>query len=444
MAGQSQHSSRREFLKLSGTALAGTALATNFSIARSAHAEGNDRIQIGLIGCGRRGSGAAMNCFRADKNIKLVAVADAFADNAQSGLKQMRKRYASQIDVPDERVFVGFGAYKKVLAAGIDLVLIATPPGFRPIHYQAAIDAGKHVFMEKPCCVDAPGYRSLVETSKQADTKGLKVGVGLQRHHETHYQDIVQRIHDGEIGEIPFMRVYWNSDGVWNLPRTPELTEMEYQMRNWYYFVWLSGDHIVEQHIHNIDIGNWVKQGHPIEAQGTGGREVRRFGPNGDFGHIFDHHTVEFTYADGTKMFSQCRHIPACWRNVSEHIHGTKGIAQCDGRIYALRGLDGKTIYRSRKKNRPYDQEHVDLIDAIRNNKPYNEGYRGAEASFTAILGRMASYSGNIVRWDEAAVGGPSEMPAKFSWDANPPVMPDENGSYEHAVPIPGRYKAYS
>ncbi|MBN1589083.1 MAG: Gfo/Idh/MocA family oxidoreductase, partial [Pirellulales bacterium] len=389
---EKQAPSRRDFLKRSGGILAGTTLAANLSFARGAHAAGSDQMKIGLVGCGGRGTGAADNCLAADKNVKLVAVGDAFADRASRSLKQLRKRHADRVEVPDDRVFIGLDAYQKVIDSDVDLVLIVTPPGFRPVQYQAAVEAGKHVFMEKPCCVDAPGYRSLLETNKAADEKNLKVGVGLQRHHQKSYIESIKQIQDGAIGELSFLRVFWNMGGLWSFPRSPEQTEMEYQLRNWLYFVWLSGDHIVEQHVHNLDIGNWIKGAHPVTAAGMGGRQVRRFGPENAYGHIFDHHAVEFTYADGTKMFSQCRQTPGCDPAVAEFAHGTKGVANCGVRI---EDAAGERIYRApRKAPNPYGQEHVDLIRAIRNDEKYNEGHYAADASFTGVLGRMATYSG--------------------------------------------------
>jgi len=430
--------SRRDFLKKSSAAAAGATLVSGLSVARSAHAQSSDEMKVALIGCGGRGTGAAVNCLGSCPNTKLVGVADAFEDNAKVAADNLKKKFGDRVDLPPDRVFAGFDAYQKAIDCGVDMLLIATPPGFRPIHYKAAIEAGKHIFMEKPCCVDAPGFRSLMETNKLADEKNLKVGVGLQRHHQAPYVETIKRLQDGAIGDIQFLRVYWNGGGVWNRRRQPDQNEMEYQMRNWYYFVWLCGDHIAEQHIHNMDIGNWLKNDHPVEANGMGGRQVRKFGPDGDYGHIYDHHAVEFTYADGTKMFSQCRHIRNCWNSVSEHAHGTKGYSNCAGKI------DGPNEWRFRGESRnPYDQEHVDLMDAIQNDKKYNEGWFGATSSMTAVLGRMATYSGKTVKWDEAVAKGPNEMPEKFAWDANPPVMPDANGSYEHAVAMPGIYKPY-
>ncbi len=437
---ETSKTSRRSFLKKSSILAAG-AMAVGSSV-QNVHAAGSDQMKIALIGCGGRGKGAVHNHMAVNPNAKLVAVADAFEDNAQNVAKSFRESFKEKADLPAERVFSGFDGYKQAIDAGADLMIIATPPGFRPIHFKAAIEAGKNVFMEKPCCVDAPGFRSLIESSKLADEKGLKVGVGLQRHHQKPYVETIEKIQEGIIGKPQFFRVYWNSGGVWNRKRKPEQTEMEYQMRNWYYFNWLCGDHIAEQHIHNMDIASWIMNDYPVEAQGMGGRQVRKFGDDGDYGHIFDHHFVEFTFADGTKMFSQCRHIRNTWNNVTEHMGGTKGYADVSkGKIV---DLDGKVLYKNRDKGRnPYEQEHADLLDAIVNNKKYNEAYLGAKSSFMAVLGRMASYSGKVVKWDDAVAKGPSEVPETFAWDAKPPVVADANGSYEHAVPMPGIYKPY-
>jgi len=435
---QMKKPTRRDFLKTSSAALAAGTVAGSLSIARSAHAAGGDQIKIALIGAGGRGKGAVSNNLGSCENVKLVAVADAFEDNARGALNtfQNNKACAGKLDVPENRIFWGFDAYRKAIDCGVDMLIIATPPGFRPVHYKAAIEAGKHVFMEKPLCVDAPGFRSLMKTNKLADEKGLRVGVGLQRHHHKSYIETIKRIQDGAIGELKYLQAYWNGGGVWIRKRLPQQTEMEYQMRNWYYFVWLCGDHITEQHVHNLDVCNWIKDAHPVEANGMGGRQVRK-GP--EVGQIFDHHSVEFTYADGTKMFSQCRHIRGCWNSVSEAAHGTDGFAQVD-----KAQIKGKSEWSFRGKARnPYEQEHIDLLDAIRNNKKCNEGWYGATSSFTSVFGRMATYSGKAVKWDEAVAGGPDEGPKKLAWDANPPVMPDAQGSYEASVAVPGVYKPY-
>ncbi len=428
-----QRPSRRDFLKGSTAALAGTALAGGLSIARTAHAAGDDEIKIALVGCGGRGTGAAKNCLNVPENIKLVAVADAFEDRAKRSLVQLKQQYGDQVDVPPERIFAGFDAYRQAIDCDADLVLLVTPPGFRPLHYRAAVEAGKNIFMEKPCCVDAPGFRSLMETNRLADEKGLKVAVGLNMRHTFKFAETVKRIHDGAVGELSFLRCYGNNAGVWTRPRRPEQTEMEYQMRNWYYFNWLSGDLIVEQTVHLLDMVNWAKDDHPVEANGMGGREVRK-GP--DHGQIFDHHFVEYSYKDGTKMYCQCRHIGGCFNRGGAIAHGVAGVADCSGEItgrnpwkYGGPAVSG------------HQQEHVDLIAAIRAGAKVNEGWFGATSSMTAILGRMATYSGKVVQWDDAVAKGPDEMPDRYAWDADPPVMPDSHGNYP--VPVPGVYKPY-
>ena len=323
--------SRRDFLKSTTAAAAGLALAGGLSIARSAHAAENSELKIALIGCGGRGTGAAVNCLDSVENVKLIAVADAFADRAKSCAADLKKKYGDRIDLPEERVFVGFDAYEKAIAAGADVVLIATSPGFRPIHYAAAIAAGKHVFMEKPCCIDAPGFRSLLETNKLADEKNLKVVVGLQRRYQASYLNGIKKIHDGEIGDVILCQAYWNGGEPWFRDRTPEMTEMEYQMRNWYHFVWLCGDNICEQHVHNLDVCNWVKNAHPKEANGMGAcvQRYKNRDPKKGSGQIYDSHFVEFTYPDDSKMYSQCRQIPNTWNSVSEKVFGTKGNSTC-------------------------------------------------------------------------------------------------------------------
>jgi len=432
MSNQKQ-TNRRDFLKGTTATAAGLALAGGLNIARTAHAAGDDQLKVVLVGCGGRGTGAAKDCLASSPNVKLVAVADVFADNAQDCLKNLRKQedIVQKIDVPEDRVFVGFDAYQKAIAAGPDIVLLATPPGFRPMHYAAAIAAGKHVFMEKPCCVDAPGFRSLMETNKLADEKGLKVAVGLQRRHSKEYIAKVKEIQDGAMGELILLRAYWNGGPIWIRKRKPEQTEMEYQMRDWYHFVWLSGDHICEQHVHNLDVCNWAKGDHPVAANGMGNCHCR---DNRHVGQIYDNHFVEFTYKDGSKLYSQCRQQPNTWECVTQFVHGTKGMRE----LVSAEGRDAGNI---RNGSNGYPQEHIDLVNAIRKGEKLNDGWHGATSSFTAVLGRMATYSGLTVNWDEAVAKGPSEMPARFAFDADPPALPDKDGAYP--MPVPGSYKPY-
>ncbi|NQU23649.1 MAG: Gfo/Idh/MocA family oxidoreductase [Candidatus Nealsonbacteria bacterium] len=430
-----QKPSRRDFLKGS-TAVAGATLAAGMSIGRAAHAAGSDVIKVALIGAGGRGSGAAAQQLSVSKNVKLIAVADAFENRARGAVDNMKKRYPDQVDVGD-RVFVGLNAYKDAIAADPDLVTMATPPGFRPMQFKAAIEAGKHVFMEKPCCVDAPGYNTLVAASKMADEKNLLVGVGLQRRHEPRYIETVQRLQEGAIGDILLTRVYWNGGGIWNRRREEGMTEIEYQVHNWYHFCWVSGDNIGEQHVHNLDVGNWVRgDKHPVEANGMGGCTARYLGNNKGTGQLFDHHFVEFTYDDGTKMYSQCRHMAGTWGNVSEAAHGTKGTANPNGKI------SGENEW-SFRGNSPggHQQEQTDLITTLLAGGRYNEALYGANSSMTAVLGRVANYSGKKVTWDDLVAKGTSQMPETLGWDVEAPVKKGEDGQYP--VPMPGQFPPF-
>lgn len=433
-----QNITRRNFLKTTSTSVVGGTLLGALSIERSAFAAADDTLKIALIGCGGRGSGAADHALNAaGAGGKLIAMADAFGDRLKGSLSQLKNAHKEKVAVPEDRQFIGFDAYKKAIALA-DVVVLATPPGFRPIHFEEAVKQGKHVFMEKPVAVDAPGVRKVLTAAAEAKSKNLKVGVGLQRRHQAGYLETIKRLQDGAIGDIVAARAYWVGSGVWvrsrkelekKLGRVP--TEMEYQMYNWYYFNWLCGDHIVEQHIHNLDVINWVKGGHPIRAQGQGGREVRK---GIDHGEIYDHHFVEFEYADGSRMLSQCRHIEGCWSSVSEHVQGTKGSCDISGHVIRSKG-EKSWKFKNEVAIDPYQQEHNDLFDAILNDKPYNEAEYGATSSMTSIMGRMATYSGKMIEWDEALKSKLDLMPKNFAWDAPAPVLPDANGLYQIAVP---------
>jgi len=439
--------SRRDFLRRSA-AVVGTAGLAQLPIHRAAHAAGSDEIKVALLGCGNRGTGAAAQALSTAGPVKLWAMADAFEDRLQTSLKNLTSGakvsqgssagLTRKIDVPPERRFVGLDAYQKAIDSGVDLIVDASPPGFRPLHFDYAVQQGKHVFMEKPLATDAPGVRKILAAAKEAKRKNLKVGVGLQRHHQHAYLETVKRLQDGAIGDILFMRCYWNTGYPAKTPpdRTG-LTEMQYQLRDWYFFTWLSGDHICEQHIHNLDVSNWVLDAHPVEANGMGGRQVRT---GKQYGHIFDHHFVEFTYADGTKMFSQCRQILNCWKSVTEHAHGTKGYCDVSGATIQAKGKGQWKLRAPRggaKKawGNPYQVEHDVLFDAIRNDKPHMEAEYAATSTMTAILGRMATYSGQIVKWDDAINSPTSLFPEKLSWDAQPPILPDADGNYPVAMP---------
>ena len=428
------NASRREFLKTSTIAAVSATAFGQFSLYNSAFAGGDDTIKVGLVGVGGRGTGAATQALSTNGNVKLVAVGDAFKDSAENGLRSIKGSLGEKgdrVQVVPEKIFTGFDAYQKVIDSGVDLVILATPPGFRPIHFEYAVKAGKNIFMEKPVAVDAPGVRQVLEANKIAKEKKLKVGVGLQRHHQAPYLEALQRIKDGAIGDIIAMRVYWNGAGVWDprLTRANAKSEMEYQLRNWYYYNWLSGDHICEQHIHNLDVGNWVKGETPVKANGMGGRQVRI---DKKYGEIFDHHYVEYEYKDGSRMYSQCRHQPNCWSSVSEFVHGSKGTSNPAGHVMPI---GGEAFHFKGGSKDPYQVEHDDLAAAIRGGLDYNEADNGAHSTLTAILGRMATYGGKEVTWDAALNSNISLMPKVFSFDADPPVMPDANGVYPIAVP---------
>jgi predicted dehydrogenase len=433
------------------TTAAGVAAAgLTAAMTQPVHAAGDETLKIALVGCGNRGTGAIVQALSTKGPVTLWALADTFDDRLQDCLKHVQREMsekarddgqpAAKIDVPKERQFVGLDAYRKAIDAS-DVVVITGPPGYRPLHFEYAVNAGKHVFMEKPVATDPAGIRRILAAAEEAKKKNLKVGVGLQRRHQQSYLEAIKRINDGEIGDLVTLRCYWNGSHPAKQPfDRGSLSELEYQVRNWYFFAWLSGDHICEQHVHNLDVCNWIKNGHPVEAQGMGGRQVRT---GKEYGNIFDHHAVEYTYADGTKMFSQCRQIPGCANAVQEHAHGTKGVVNLDGgRAELLVGKDRKwhaSGGQAGYKNNAYQVEHDTLFDAIRNDKPYNEAEYGAHSTMTGIIGRMATYSGQIIKWDQAMkLHKPMTTDAE-SWDAEAPVKVGTDGRY--AIAIPGTTK---
>jgi predicted dehydrogenase len=442
--------SRREFVKKTSL-IAGSIAALPFvSKSQSVNTSVDDSIKVALIGCGDRGTGAAMQAMLSKQNVKLVAMADAFRDRIDRSYTALMSDDLSdwsgvvgniqdKIQVPEENKFVGFEGYKKAIALA-DVVILTTPPGFRPIHFEEAVRLGKHVFMEKPVATDPAGIKRVLDAAIIARQKKLNVVVGLQRHYQNSYRELYKKFKEGAIGDIVSAQAWWNNEGVWVNPRKYNQTEMEYQMRNWYYFNWLCGDHIVEQHIHNIDVINWFKGSYPVKAQGMGGREVRK---GKDFGEIFDHHYVEFTYADGTIMNSQCRHIKGTMSKVDEFIMGTKG------NIYFGAGnmvdRKGKVLYQfdSNKENNPYQTEHDELFAAIAKKEyKFDDTENGARSTMTAILGRLATYSGNVVEFDKALNSGLSIMPTQFDFNAMPPIVPNADGLYPVAVPGATNYNS--
>ena len=440
--------SRRRFLKQSSLAVAGVAAAAQLPLARMAHAAGPDlEIKIGLIGCGGRGTGALLDALGAATNviypqdgyhtedvaqgavvqrkgIKVVGLADLFEDR----LVQCRSNLDKLgIKVAPEMCFTGIDAYKQLLAVSdINYVILATSPHFRPIHLDAAVNAGKHVFMEKPAAVDVPGIKMVIEAGERAKQKGLGIVAGTQRRHLKSYQETIKRIHDGAIGEIIYGRCYWNGSQIWVVDRQPGWSDMEYQLRNWEYFTWLSGDHIAEQHVHNLDIMNWVLGSHPVRAFAAhGGRQVR----TGDrHGYVYDHFSVDYEYPNGVHMFSQCRQINGCDWVVAEGVEGTNGSSNVQTIIKPKNGDRWK--FRGEDPN-PYKQEHEDLIVSIRQGNPLNEARTVAESTMTGILGREAAYTGKALDWDVAMQSTKRLGPENY--DLGPCPVP--------SVPMPGQYK---
>lgn len=432
-----RQNTRRDFVKNTTLLSAGMLLPT-LDVGVMANVFENKTLKLALVGCGGRGSGAANQALQADDNVELIAMADAFEDRLTSSLNNLSEKYegTGKIKVKEKHRFVGFDAYKKAIDLA-DVVILATPPGFRPQHFAYAVENNKHVFMEKPLATDVPGIRKVLEMAEVAKSKKLNVVVGLQRHYQENYLQTLDLLKNDSIGKIVSGQVYWNSAGVWVKPRKPEYTEMEYQMRNWYYFNWLCGDHILEQHIHNIDVANWFIGEYPVSAQGMGGRLVRT---GKEYGEIFDHHFVEFTYPSGAVVASQCRHQPNTMYRVGEAFQGTKGtVVTNDAGTAKIFDIDGKELHSisNSEGHNPYQEEHNRLFASIRNNEVINNGEYGAKSTMTAILGRMATYSGKVVTWEEAMKSELSLVPEEFSWDMNPPVMPNEDGTYP--IPIPGK-----
>ena len=411
---------RREFLKT--TAVVGGTLAANMALLGNVHAAGDEVIRIGLVGCGGRGTGAADQCLKAHPSVRLVALADVFRDRADDCLGQLQRNHRARIDLGNgnARLFIGLDAADRLIG-NVDLVLLATPPGFRATHIEAAVRARKHIFTEKPVCVDGPAARKCLAMHEEANRHRLSIVAGTQRRYQAGYLASMQKIHDGDIGQITSMRVYWNGGPLWSRERTAQMTDLEWQMRNWYYFTWLCGDHIVEQHVHNLDVANWaLRNGHPTRCVGLGGRQVRT-APL--YGQIYDHFAIDYEYPNNVRVMSMCRQMPRCENNVSEAITGTR-VTWTSGN-YTITGLNGERAWRfPGPDNNPYDDEHVALINSIRTGRPINDLKNVTESSLTAVMGRMACYTGQAVTWDQALNSTQNLMPERLTWDMNLPVPP--------------------
>jgi myo-inositol 2-dehydrogenase / D-chiro-inositol 1-dehydrogenase len=391
--------SRRELIKTASLASLATAFPSGLFAAQA-----SERIRVGLIGCGGRGTDAAANCVEASPDVVIAAMGDVFPDQLQWSLGQLKEKLApGRLTATPETCFTGFDAYKKVVAADVDLVILASPPFFRPAHLEAAIQAGKHVFTEKPVAVDPVGVRSVIATSELAAKKGLAIVAGTQRRHQAHYLEIMKRVHGGDLGELVSGQCYWNMGALWveraaqNWAGRTERkwSDMEWQVRNWLFTDWCSGDHIVEQHVHNLDVMNWAFGAHPVKCTGMGGRAART---DPMYGNIFDHFAVEYEYPNGARVLSMCRQTAGAAENVSERVVGASGFSYTDS---ADGYIKGKKPYENEQASpNPYVQEHADLVASIKAGKPLNEGRQVAESCLTAIMGRMSAYTGRALSWD--------------------------------------------
>jgi len=401
---------RRDFIKTSVGASLAAAIPGNLGL----HAQGSDTIRIGVVGCGGRGTGAAIDCLNAAPGVEIVAMGDLFMDRIDSSLKRIKETHPDKVKVTKDKCFTGFDNYLKVAACPeVNLIVTAAAPGFRPLHLKAAVDAGKNVFMEKPVAVDPVGVRSVIASSDLARKKGLAIVSGTQRRHQQRYIELMKRINNGEIGEITGGQCYWNQGDLWVVKKTPQMSDMEWQCRNWLYFTWLSGDHIVEQHVHNLDVMNWALGSLPVKVMAMGGRQ-QRTAP--EYGNIYDHFAVEFEYPNGVRVLSMCRQIKGCADRVEERIVGTKGYAFGYGEIHGTNfwKFDGD-------ETNPYVQEQTDLIASIRAGKPLNEGRRIAESTLCAIMGRMSAYTGRAISWEWAMTSSKLDLtPPKYDFGPLP------------------------
>jgi predicted dehydrogenase len=420
---------RREVIKTASLASLAAAMPGGLYAAGA-----SERIKVGLIGCGGRGTGAAIDSANASPDVVIAAMGDLFADQQKWSLGRLKEKLpAERVTVTPETMFTGFDAYEKVLATDVDVVILATPPFFRPMQLKAAIEAGKHVFTEKPVAVDPAGVRSVIATSELATSKGLAIVAGTQRRHQAHYIELMKRVHAGDIGELVSGQCYWNMGALW-VDRAAmnwanriveKWSDMEWQLRNWLFTIWAGGDHIVEQHVHNLDVMNWAFQAHPVKCSGMGGRAART---QPQYGNIFDHFAVEYEYPNGARILSMCRQTEGATDNVSERVVGTEGFTYSDSADGYMKGAH--PWENAEASPNPYVVEHADLIASIKAGKPLNEGRQVAESCLTAIMGRMSAYTGRALSWDWAM--NASELvlgPSQLEFGDLPPLE----------VPVPGK-----
>ena len=406
---------RRSFVKRSAAAL-GAVTAASRLLVPQAHAAGGDLLRVGLVGCGGRGTGAAEQALTADPNVKLVAMADAFSDRLEESLSALKgSAVAAKVDVPKDRQYVGFDAYKQVIDQ-VDVVLLTTTPHFRPIHMAYAVEKGIHAFVEKPVATDAPGVRAFLESCEAAKKKNLSVVSGLCWRYDIPRRETMKHVFDGAIGDIVAVETTYNSNGVWDPRRTREQcgSEMEYQMRNWYYYTWLGGDHIVEQAVHGLDTMGWVMgDAPPLKCWGSGGRQVRT---DPKYGNIYDHFGLVYEYPNNVRGYHQCRHWAGADNRVKDVILGSKGT--CDVFDHVITGPN-KWRYRGPKGNM-YQTEHDEMFAAIRAGKPINNGEYAARSTLLAIMGRMAAYTGQVITWEMALNSKENLGPTEYAWGSSP------------------------
>lgn len=427
---------RRQFL-VNSSLLTGAALAATLDIHRSAHAAGSDAIRIGLIGCGGRGSGAVANALTVAPNARLTALADAFADRMEGSARALKQKFGDRVVVDAAHCFSGFDAFRKLLDSGVDVAILAEPPHFRPLHIEACINAGVHVLAEKPMAVDAPGVRRVLAAGEKAAERKLSLVSGFETRYSETAREAVKRLHDGAIGDLISIEGVYNVGPLWHRGRQPDWTEMEFQMRNWYYFTWLSGDHLVEQHVHFLDFVGWLmREEPPLHAWGYGGRS-QRVEPK--FGDIFDHHSVVYEYPNTARVYAMTRQQSGCFNGVYKTVFGTKGQLRLGGNrrqsgIYATSG--------EMKWQPSPEADHAELncfremFSAMEAGRPINDSVAMARSTMLAILGRMATHSGQRITWEEAFASNKVLAPERYAWDADPPVLPRPDGTYPH--PIPG------
>jgi predicted dehydrogenase len=407
--------SRRRFVNRS-TVVSSLGLVASTLRLPAVHAAGDETLRVGLIGCGGRGTGAASQALMADSQVQLTAMGDMFDERLQMSLKSLQRQepLKGKIDVPVDRQFIGFDAYKKVLASDVDVVLLTSPPHFRPLHLAEAIAAGKHVFAEKPCAVDAPGVHSVLRSCEEAKRRRLAVVSGLCLRYHDPYREAIQRIQEGGIGEVRCLLANDYRGPIWVKPRQPDWTDMHWQMQNWYYFTWLSGDFNVEQHVHNLDLCAWAMgETYPVKAIGMGGREVRK-GP--EYGNIFDHHSVVYEYADGAQLISNTRQMEGCKSDISVKVLGNQGTAYLNERRNGVR-ISGKDSWAySGDERSMYQVEHDELFASIRAGTPINNGEYMAKSTLLAIMGRMATYTGQEITWEMAWNSKEDLTPSRYEW----------------------------